>query len=164
MLSLMSKTRLSATRWAVLFAQGGVYCSVHAMHLRQAFGVLQKRKLSYVQLGAVPTLLDLLHSPDAPLQLKCEVLDTLGSFSYSQPGLQALLDGGGLPVLQQALESGQFALQRAGIRALERLLAAPELQVSPVAHHANLALSVDLPAHLMSPGSCRIAKQHRQRT
>ena len=98
----------------------------------------KKRKLSYVQLGAVPTLLELLHNPDAPMQLKCEVLDTLGSFSYSQPGLQALLDGGGLTVLQQALESGHHALQRAGIRSMERLLASPELQVQLVPPHSKL--------------------------
>ena len=89
----------------------------------------KKRKISYVQLGAVGTLLELLHSPDAALQLRSEVLDTLSSFSYSQPGLQALLDGGGLPVLQQALDSGQLVLQKAGMRSLERLLASPELQV-----------------------------------
>ena len=98
-------------------------CSVYRFSARYTAAAAagnKKRKLSYVQLGAVPTMLDLLGSSDAALQQQC--VDCVGSFAHATAGVTALVHGGGVTRLHDALTSSTLSVVTAGLRSLEKLL------------------------------------------
>lgn len=83
------------------------------------------KKLSYIKLGAVPRLLELLGSCDGAdnlsntLRVQCAA--AVGSFSCVPAGVEAVVGGNGIAHLLQTLSSSDQALVAAGARSLTLL-------------------------------------------
>lgn len=76
------------------------------------------KKLSYIKLGAVPQIVELL-AADSEDRLLVQCAACAGSFAYDlDDGVQALLDGGGLTQLRKMLRSPDPAVVKAGTRSL----------------------------------------------
>ena len=80
----------------------------------------KSRKLSYIKLGAVPRVVELLASADAELSVRIQCAATVGSFAYGiDDGLKAVLESGGVLQLIQMLSSLDERVVEAGVRALK---------------------------------------------
>ncbi len=80
----------------------------------------KSRKLSYIKLGAVPRVVELLASADAELPVRIQCAATVGSFAYGlNAGLTAVLESGGVTQLIQMLSSLDERDVEAGVRALK---------------------------------------------
>ena len=80
----------------------------------------KSRKLSYIKLGAVPRIVELLASADAELPVRIQCAATVGSFAYGlKAGLTAVLESGGVTQLIQMLSSLDERVVEAGVRALK---------------------------------------------
>ena len=80
----------------------------------------KSRKLSYIKLGAVPRVVELLASPDAECGVRIQCAQTVGSFAYGvDAGIKAVLDSGGVTQLLQTLCSLDERVVEAGVRALK---------------------------------------------
>ena len=80
----------------------------------------KSRKLSYIKLGAVSRVVELLASPDAECGVRIQCAQTVGSFAYGvDDGLKAVLDSGGVLQLLQTLSSIDERVVEAGVRALK---------------------------------------------
>lgn len=80
----------------------------------------KSRKLSYIKLGAVPRVVELLASADAELPVRIQCAATVGSFAYGlNAGLTAVLESGGVTQLIQMLSSLDERVVEAGVRALK---------------------------------------------
>lgn len=78
------------------------------------------RKLSYIKLGAVSRVVELLASPDAECGVRIQCAQTVGSFAYGlDDGLKAVLESGGVTQLLQALSSQDDRVVEAAVRALK---------------------------------------------
>ena len=78
------------------------------------------RKLSYIKLGAVSRVVELLASPDAECGVRIQCAQTVGSFAYGlDDGLKAVLESGGVTQLLQALSSLDDRVVEAAVRALK---------------------------------------------
>ena len=78
------------------------------------------RKLSYIKLGAVARVVELLASPDAECGVRIQCAQTVGSFAYGlDDGLKAVLESGGVTQLLQALSSLDERVVEAAVRALK---------------------------------------------
>ena len=84
----------------------------------------KRQKLRYIQLGAVPLLVEVLAAPGAGAATDASQLvqaaAALGSFAASQEGLQVVLQSGGVPQLLRVLQSsGDDKVVEAAVRALK---------------------------------------------
>jgi hypothetical protein len=80
----------------------------------------KSRKLSYIKLGAVPRVVELLAAPDAECGVRIQCAQTVGSFAYGvDAGIKAVLDSGGVAQLLLTLSSPDERVVEAGVRALK---------------------------------------------
>lgn len=80
----------------------------------------KSKKLSYIKLGAVPRVVELLASSESEYGVRIQCAATVGSFAYGvDDGLQAVLDSGGVNQLIQMLSSLDERIVEAGVRALK---------------------------------------------
>ena len=78
------------------------------------------RKLSYIKLGAVPRVVELLSNPDTACGVRIQCAATVGSFAYGiDDGLKAVLESGCVAHLIQMLSSLDERVVEAGVRALK---------------------------------------------
>ncbi len=82
------------------------------------------KKLSYVKLGVVPRVVELLASEGEhdDAAIKVQSATAVGSFAYGVPdGLRAVVDSGGVASLLQALHSEQEKVVEASVRSLKMI-------------------------------------------
>lgn len=81
------------------------------------------KKLSYIKLGAVPKILELLASESHDQnEMKLQCAACAGSFAYQlEAGVTALIEGEGLELLKRMLSSSNAAVVKAGMRSLKSI-------------------------------------------
>lgn len=82
------------------------------------------KKLSFVKLGVVPRVVELLATEGGPddAAIKVQSATAVGSFAYGVPdGLQAVVDSGGVASLLTALHSKEEKVVEASVRSLKMI-------------------------------------------
>jgi hypothetical protein len=80
----------------------------------------KSKKLSYIKLGAVPRVVELLAASESEYGVRIQCAATVGSFAYGvDDGLRAVLESGGVSQLIQMLSSLDERIVEAGVRALK---------------------------------------------
>lgn len=82
------------------------------------------KKLSYVKLGVVPRVVELLATEGEPddAAIKVQSATAVGSFCYGVPdGLRAVVDSGGVASLLAALHSDKEKVVEASVRSLKMI-------------------------------------------
>lgn len=82
----------------------------------------KEKKLSFIRLGAVPHVVQLLASEGGEPALKVQSAAAVGSFAYGvDDGLRAVVDSGGVASLVSALHSADDGVVEAAVRSLKMI-------------------------------------------
>ncbi|KAK9819822.1 hypothetical protein WJX72_002765 [[Myrmecia] bisecta] len=86
----------------------------------------KNKKLSFIKLGAVPQVMELLASETSESKLLVQCAATVGSFAYGlDDGVKAILDSGGVTPLLKTLSSNDESVVEAGVRSLKMIYQSP---------------------------------------
>lgn len=105
----------------------------------------KSKKLSYIKLGAVPRVVQLLASEGEPNSLKVQSAAAVGSFAYGvDDGLRAVVESGGVASLVKALYSTDEKVVEAAVRSLKMIYQSANVPTSNVLNSEGIERLVSL--------------------